>query len=64
MATLKNTRVYGYTTEKNGNWIVKTAKKLGVTKASLIHSLVDHARINKTMIPAGIKQVAAKKTKK
>ena len=40
----KTTRVYGYTTERNGSWIERTAKKAKLTKANLVHTLIETAR--------------------
>jgi len=58
----KSSRIYGYTTIKNEKFILKTAKKAKVTKANLIHLLLEKARMENWQVE-GIKAVAAKKKK-
>lgn len=59
---LKSARIYGYTTETNGNWIDRQAKKAGMTKANFVHSIIDDARKNKFTVNTTVKK-AAKKVK-
>jgi hypothetical protein len=60
--TNKSARIYSYTTETNGSWITRQAKKAGMTKANFIHSIVDDARKNKFTVNTTVKK-AAKKVK-
>ena len=59
---LKSARIYGYTTETNGTWLTKQAKKAGMTKANFVHSLIEDARKNKFSVNTTVKK-AAKKVK-